>query len=282
MPLIPGFEPHSQSVTSKLNWLRAGVLGANDGIVSTAGLVMGVAGATAVNHTLFISGMAGMLAGALSMAVGEYVSVSTQRDTECAARHPNSRRVSFVTTPTVSCWSSPRFYKGKGLTHDVAHHVATELTANNALAAHLDVELGIDPDDLTNPWHAGIASFFAFLIGAAIPLAAILLSPSNLRVAVTTRQSHHGPHRIHQRSVGRGQLLPAVVRNVFGGTLVMIITYSVGTLIGGTGSGSGPCVPSPWSGFAAIFGCGIARRSRWRPSEGTAAWPRRCRSRDPR
>lgn len=237
MPLIPSFEPHNQSVTSKLNWLRAGVLGANDGLVSTAGLVMGVAGATADKHTLFISGMAGMLAGALSMAVGEYVSVSTQRDTERALIELETRELRD--DPDGELLELAEIYKSKGLTHDVAHHVATELTAKDALAAHLDVELGIDPDDLTNPWHAGIASFFAFLVGAAIPLAAILLSPSDLRVAITTVAVliGMGLTGFISAQLGGAKRFPAVVRNLIGGTLVMIITYSVGTVIGGTGIG---------------------------------------------
>ncbi len=233
MPLIPSFEPHNQSVTSKLNWLRAGVLGANDGIVSTAGLVMGVAGATADRHTLFISGMAGMLAGALSMAVGEYVSVSTQRDTERALIELETREL--AEDPEAELQELADIYQGKGLTATVALHVAQELTAKDALAAHLDVELGIDPDDLTNPWHAGIASFFAFLVGAAIPLLAILLSPSGIRIPITIAAVllGMGLTGFVSARLGGASRLPAVIRNLVGGVLVMIITYTVGKLIGG-------------------------------------------------
>lgn len=233
MPFIPRFEPHNQSVSSKLNWLRAGVLGANDGLVSTAGLVMGVAGATADRHTLFISGMAGLLAGALSMAVGEYVSVSTQRDTERALIALETREL--AEDPEGELNELAGFYVGKGLSQEVAHHVATELTARDALGAHLDAELGIDPDDLTNPWHAGFASFVAFVVGAAIPLAAILLSPHDYRVPITVAAVLVGMALTGSVSarLGGAPRLPAVIRNLVGGTLVMIITFTVGSLIGG-------------------------------------------------
>ncbi len=232
MPLIPHFEPHNQSVTSKLNWLRASVLGANDGIVSIAGLVMGVAGATADRHTLMISGVAGMLAGALSMAVGEYVSVSTQRDTERALIALEVRELE--TDPEGELQELVGLYAAKGLSHPVAHQVATELTAKDPLAAHLDAELAIDPDDLTNPWHAALASFLAFLIGAAIPLAAILLSPSSVRVPITIAAVLVGmglTGAISARLGGAPQI-PAVLRNLAGGIMVMLITYTVGKLIG--------------------------------------------------
>lgn len=183
MPLLPRFEPHAQSVNSKLNWLRAGVLGANDGLVSTAGLVVGVAGATADRHTLLISGVAGMLAGALSMAVGEFVSVSTQRDTERALITLETREL--AEQPEAELKELAGLYEARGLSPALSTQVAAELTAKDPLQAHLDIELGIDPDDLTNPWHAAFASFVAFLVGAAIPLLAILLSPANLRLPIT-------------------------------------------------------------------------------------------------
>jgi len=229
----PVYEPHAASVSRKLNWLRAGVLGANDGLVSTAGLVVGVAGATADKNTLFISGMAGMLAGALSMAVGEYVSVSTQRDTERALIALETRELDEQ--PEAELTELAHLYQAKGLSPELSHQVAAELTAKNPLGAHLDIELGIDPDELTNPWHAALASFAAFLVGAAIPLLAILLSPASVRLPITwaavlTGMALTGGVSAH---LGGAPKLPAVARNLVGGAIVMAITYTVGRLIGG-------------------------------------------------
>ncbi|MCB0882332.1 MAG: VIT family protein [Thermoleophilia bacterium] len=233
MMSLAGHEPHAAGMSGKLNWLRAGVLGANDGIISTAGLVVGVAGATANSHTLLISGVAGGLAGALSMAVGEYVSVSTQRDTERALIALETREL--ADDPEGELEELIGLYEAKGLSPGLSREAAEQLTAGNALAAHLDAELGIDPDDLTNPWHAGIASFFAFLAGAAIPLLAILLSPTGLRLAVTMAAVLVGTGLTGFISahLGRAPKPPAIVRNLIGGALVMAITYTVGTMIGG-------------------------------------------------
>ncbi len=233
MTTHPVHEPHAAGVSRKLNWLRAGVLGANDGLVSTAGLVVGVAGATADKHTLFISGMAGMLAGSLSMAVGEYVSVSTQRDTERALIALETRELEEQ--PQAELTELADLYRAKGLSPDLSHRVAQELTAKNALGAHLDIELGIDPDELTNPWHAAFASFAAFLVGAAIPLLAILLSPASVRlpvtwVAVLIGMAFTGGVSAH---LGGAPKIPAIARNLVGGAIVMAITYTVGRLIGG-------------------------------------------------
>lgn len=233
MTTHPVHEPHAAGVSRRLNWLRAGVLGANDGLVSTAGLVVGVAGATADKHTLFISGMAGMLAGSLSMAVGEYVSVSTQRDTERALIALETRELEEQ--PEAELTELADLYRAKGLSPDLSHRVARELTAKNALGAHLDIELGIDPDELTNPWHAAFASFAAFLVGAAIPLLAILLSPASVRlpvtwVAVLIGMAFTGGVSAH---LGGAPKIPAITRNLVGGAIVMAITYTVGRLIGG-------------------------------------------------
>jgi VIT1/CCC1 family predicted Fe2+/Mn2+ transporter len=235
MPLIHRIEPHDQSFTSRLNRLRAGVLGANDGLVSTAGLVVGVAGATTDRHALFVSGMAGMLAGALSMAVGEYVSVSTQRDTERALIALESREL--ADDPHGELRELADIYTAKGLSPDLAHRVATQLTERDVLGAHLDAELSIDPEDLTNPWHAAFASFAAFLVGAAIPLVAVLASPPGGRVAITMVAVLIGMGLTGYISarLGRAEPRRAVVRNLIGGIVTMLITYTVGRLIGGGG-----------------------------------------------
>ncbi|MCK5755818.1 MAG: VIT family protein, partial [Mycobacterium sp.] len=176
-------EPHSGSVASKLNWLRAGVLGANDGIVSTAGIVVGVAAATAERGPILTAGIAGLAAGAVSMALGEYVSVSTQRDTEKALLSKERRELRE--DPDAELDELAALYEGKGLTRSTARTVARELTARDAFAAHAEIELGITPGELTNPWQAALSSALAFTVGALLPLIAILLPPTTWRVPVT-------------------------------------------------------------------------------------------------
>src|SRR5450432_4198190 len=178
----PG-EPHSGNTAGQLNWLRAGVLGANDGIVSVAGIVVGVAGATTSRGPVFTAGLAGLVAGAVSMSLGEYVSVSSQRDSETALLSQERREL--AETPGTEFNELVGLYQAKGLSQPTARQVATELTAHDALAAHLDAELHIDPDDLANPFQAAGASAASFTVGALLPLTAILLPPVAWRVPVT-------------------------------------------------------------------------------------------------
>jgi VIT1/CCC1 family predicted Fe2+/Mn2+ transporter len=229
-------EPHHESTSALLNWLRAAVLGANDGIVSVAGLVVGVAGATDDRHTIFVAGTAGLVAGALSMAVGEYVSVSTQRDTEEALLEKERRELEE--DPEEELAELAGIYRDKGLSEELAIQVAEELTAHDALAAHADAELGIDPDDLASPWQAATASLIAFTLGAALPLLTITLLGESVRVwatvvsvAVALVLTGFASARFAGAEVRR-----AVVRNVLGGLLAMLVTYAVGGLVGaGTG-----------------------------------------------
>ena len=153
---------------AKLNWLRAGVLGANDGIVSTAGLVFGVAGATQDSIALLIAGLAGLVAGALSMAGGEYVSVSSQRDTEIAALA--NERLEIERDPAGKLRQLADHFAARGMSDALATQVAEELTEHDALAAHALTNLGIDSKEQTSPWHAAWASMIAFTLGALIPL----------------------------------------------------------------------------------------------------------------
>lgn len=225
-------EPHSESVSGKLNSLRAAVLGANDGIVSVAGLVMGVAGATTDRHTIFVAGLAGLVAGALSMATGEYVSVSTQRDTERALIEKESREL--VEEPEEELAELAEMYRQKGLSEELARQVADELTGHDALRAHLDIELGIDPDQLTNPWQAARASMVSFTLGALLPLVTILLFSPSLRAVVTVVAvglALAGTGLASAR-IGGARPRPAVTRNVLGGILAMAVTYGVGYLAG--------------------------------------------------
>jgi VIT1/CCC1 family predicted Fe2+/Mn2+ transporter len=176
-------EPHGAGLGQRLNWLRAGVLGANDGIVSVAALVVGVAGATTDRPALFLAGVAGLVGGAISMALGEYVSVSSQRDTERALIAKETRELRDM--PAEELEELTQLYRNRGLSDDTARQVAEELTAHDALAAHLEVELHIDQHDLVNPWHAAVSSAIAFTLGALLPLLAILLPPPEWRVPVT-------------------------------------------------------------------------------------------------
>ncbi|MBC2639823.1 MULTISPECIES: VIT family protein [unclassified Rhodococcus (in: high G+C Gram-positive bacteria)] len=227
----PG-EPHTPSLASRLNWLRAGVLGANDGIVSTAGLVVGVAAATTARSAIFTAGFAGLAAGAVSMALGEYVSVSTQRDTERALLSKERREL--AETPDAEFEELVGMYEAKGLRDETARMVARELTDHDAFAAHVDIELGIDPDDLTNPWQAAASSALSFTLGALIPLLAILLPPVHLRipvafVAVLVALALTGTV---SAALGGAKRTRAVLRVVLGGALAMIVTYGVGQLVG--------------------------------------------------
>ncbi len=231
----PDDEQHAEGTTSRLNWLRAGVLGANDGIVSTAGLVVGVAGATANRTTILTAGVAGLVAGALSMATGEYVSVSTQRDSELALLDQERRELEEM--PEQELAELAGIYESKGLTPDLAHQVAVQLTEKDAFAAHVDAELGIDPDNLTNPWHAALASAIAFTVGALLPLLAIELPPASVRVPVTfvaVILALALTGWISAR-LGSAGLRKALVRNVVGGAIAMAVTYGIGVLVGGIG-----------------------------------------------
>ena len=159
------------------------MLGANDGIVSVAGIVIGVAGATTARGPIFTAGLAGLVAGAVSMALGEYVSVSSQRDSERAEIKQEKREL--ADSPEAELTELTALYEAKGLSAATARTVATELTARGALAAHLDAELHIDPADIPSPVQAAGASALSFVSGALLPMLAILLPPASLRVPVT-------------------------------------------------------------------------------------------------
>ncbi|MFC5177565.1 VIT1/CCC1 transporter family protein [Nocardioides taihuensis] len=225
-------EPHAGGVNNRLNWLRAGVLGANDGIVSTAGIVMGVAGATSSRSAIMIAGVAGLTAGALSMGAGEYVSVSTQSDSERALLRKERRELEEE--PEDELAELAGLYVAKGLSDDLARQVALELTEHDALRAHAEVELGIDPDDLTNPWHAAWASMLAFTVGALLPLLTILFVGQSARVFVTLGVVAVALAITGWMSArfGYGSAGPAVLRNVAGGVFAMVATYLIGAALG--------------------------------------------------
>ena len=216
----------------RLNWLRAGVLGANDGIVATSGLVIGVAAAGAGQGAILTAGLAGLVAGALSMAAGEYVSVSTQRDTESALLA--KERFELENYPAEELEELAGFYEAKGLTTDLAHTVAVQLTAHDALAAHAEVELKLDQEDLTNPWHAALASMTAFVVGAILPLLTITLVTGPARIPLTVVAAALALALTGWISawLGEAKARTAILRNVGGGLLAMAVTYAIGALVG--------------------------------------------------
>ncbi len=220
---------------SKLNWLRAAVLGANDGIVSVSSVIVGVAGASDSRTFILTAGFAALVAGALSMAVGEYVSVSTQRDTERALI--TKEQIELAIYPDQELEELVVIYEKKGLSRITAEVVAKELTKKDAFAAHLDAELGIDPDNLTDPFHAAYASGLAFLSGAIIPILAIVLSPRSLQipmtfVSVVIALIFTGTLSAH---AGGASKIKATIRVVFGGLLAMLITFAIGKIFGVSG-----------------------------------------------
>lgn len=228
-------EAHGGGLGSRLNWLRAAVLGANDGIVSTAGLVVGVAGASDARSALLTAGLSGLLAGSMSMAAGEYVSVSTQRDSELSALAQERRELHEQ--PEAELAELTALLAARGLSQDVAREAAEQLTARDALRAHARVELGIDPDALTNPWHAAGASFLAFTVGALLPLLAIVLPPASSRLWITVLSVLAALTLTGWWSARLGAAPPtrAILRNVGGGALAMAVTYAAGSLLGATG-----------------------------------------------
>lgn len=225
-------EAHNANSSSKLNWLRAAVLGANDGIVSVASVIVGVAGASNSTGFIITAGVAALVAGAFSMAVGEYVSVSSQRDSEKAMLA--KEKFELENMPEEELEELTVIYEKKGLTRQTAEIVAKELTAKDAYLAHVDAELGIDPNSLTDPWHAAYASGAAFFCGAIIPILAVILSPVNLRVptvfiSVVIALVITGGLSAH---AGGAKKSVAVVRVVLGGAIAMIVTYIIGSIFG--------------------------------------------------
>jgi VIT1/CCC1 family predicted Fe2+/Mn2+ transporter len=224
--------PEAQLSNARLNWLRAAVLGANDGIVSTAAIILGVAGATDDRGAILTAGFAGLVAGALSMALGEYVSVSSQRDSERAFIAQEKREL--AAHPEEELEELAGIYQAKGLSEKTARKVAEELTAIDPVKAHLEAELQIDEEDLSSPTHAAIASAVSFTIGALIPLAAVLVATAHLRVGVTFIAVVMALFITGYLSatVGGASRRKAILRVVIGGAVAMVVTYGVGHLFG--------------------------------------------------
>ncbi|MCP2041337.1 VIT1/CCC1 family predicted Fe2+/Mn2+ transporter [Neisseria sp. HSC-16F19] len=219
-------------LSHRSNWLRASVLGANDGLISTASLMMGMAAAQPEFQTLLLTGTAALAGGALSMAAGEYVSVSSQSDTEKADRVIEAREL--TRNPEAELRELAGIYRQRGLSPELAQRVAEELTAHNALDAHVRDEIGLSETTAAKPFQAALASAAAFAVGAALPLAVTLLSSADVRVPLLATGTVLGLGGLGYVSakLGGAQPLPAVGRVVAWGVLALAVTGVIGKLMG--------------------------------------------------
>lgn len=220
--------------THRIGWLRAAVLGANDGIVSTASLVLGVAAAGATTNGILVAGVAGLMAGSMSMAAGEYVSVSSQSDTENA--DIEKERNELATDPVHELEELTMIYVGRGLDKNLARQVATQLTAHDALAAHARDELGISDMLSAKPIQAALASAATFAVGAALPLLVVVLVPQSLLMWIVAASSLLFLAILGSLAANAGgaSMMKSATRVTFWGALAMALTAGVGALFGVT------------------------------------------------
>ena len=223
------FEKH---YVNRVGWLRAAVLGANDGLLSTTSIVIGVAAASPERNTIILTALAGMIAGAMSMAAGEYVSVSSQEDTEKADLLREKRE--FKEMPEIELQELAKIYENRGVSKETALRVATELTQQDALAAHAHDELGINEITQAKPLQAAIASFGSFAMGALLPFVVSLLAPINQMVYF-----QYGFSIVFlmilgaiSAKTGGSKIGIAVLRICFWGTVAMGVTALIGHLFG--------------------------------------------------
>lgn len=227
-------EPHSNSAyQEKLNRLRAAVLGANDGIVSVAATVVGVAGATSSTTAIGVAAAAAVVGGAISMALGEYVSVSSQADSQEALIE--KEKTELAQEPEAELDELTAILMQRGLSERTARSAAIELTQEDALHAHLDFELGIDAEDIPSPWTAALASAGAFFIGSMLPTLLILLCPVAWRVPATfigVLIALAITGTLGAKWGGSPKYGRAALRVVIGGALALATTYGIGLLLG--------------------------------------------------
>lgn len=235
VPKLHDNEPHQGDLAQRLNWLRAAVLGANDGIVSVAAIVVGVAGVTTATGPILTAGLAGLVGGGLSMALGEYVSVSSQSDSQLALIEKERREL--LEQPEEELAELAAIYESKGMSGATAWKVAEELTDNNALEAHLAAELNIDQNDVVSPWHAAFASAIAFTVGGVLPLLAILLPPQDWRVPITFIAVLAALVLTGWLSaiIGGSSRTKASLRVVIGGAIALFATFAIGSLLNASG-----------------------------------------------
>ena len=213
-------------------WLRAAVLGSDDAIVSTSSLMIGVAASTATTHSIMVAGVAGLVAGSMSMAVGEYVSVSSQRDSEAA--DVEREKHELATEPEDELRELAGIYEKRGLTKALAIEVARQLSARDQLGAHLRDELGIDPQALSRPLQAAWISALSFATFAVVPIAALLAAPAQLQIPTIAIASHValGSLGAFGAHLGGASKLRGALRVTIGGSLAMAITAGIGHVLG--------------------------------------------------
>ncbi|MGM4896940.1 VIT1/CCC1 transporter family protein [Tardiphaga sp. 839_C3_N1_4] len=224
---------HAEShLVDRIGWLRAAVLGANDGIISTASLIVGVAAANATRNDVLVAGIAGLVAGAMSMAAGEYVSVSSQSDTERAdlARE----RKELKDSPASELDELAEIYVGRGVDRPLARQVAEQLMAKDALGTHARDELGISEISAAHPVQAAFASAAMFSLGAAMPLLMVIVSPSNSLVPIVSAASLGFLAALGAAGAkaGGANILRATVRVTFWGAFALALTAGIGKLFG--------------------------------------------------
>lgn len=221
-----------KALARRLNWLRAGVLGANDGIVSTAGIVMGVAGATVESGPILIAGVAALVAGSISMAGGEYASVSAQRDSEIAALA--KERKELDENPEGEILELAEYYRNRGISESLSNQIAKELSAKDPIRAHAEAELGVSAEEHVSPAAAAVASFIAFALGSTLPILAIAGPWIDYREVATVGSvvvalaltGYFGA------KIGKAKPLRAVIRNVVVSLFTMGIAFAIGTVLG--------------------------------------------------
>jgi VIT1/CCC1 family predicted Fe2+/Mn2+ transporter len=231
-----GHHRHRESHHSRrTGWLRAAVLGSNDAIVSTAGLMMGVGAAETSTHTVLVAGIAGLFAGAMSMAAGEYVSVSAQRDAERADIEVEEQEL--ATAPDAELHELAGIYVHRGLDKELAMQVARQLSAHDRLGAHLRDELGIERTSLARPLQAAVVSALSFATFALLPILGLLIAPDGHRlaaIAIVTLCSLAVLGALGGR-LGGASMRRAALRVTFGGALALAVTTGIGHLLGVSG-----------------------------------------------
>lgn len=222
-----------QTLAQRINIMRAAVMGANDGILSVAGIVVGVAGATTSNFAIFISGISGMLAGTVSMAMGEYVSVNTQKDAQ--RRAVMNQKAALASDYDSEFDYVKQKYVDDGIDDELAHQATDEMMQQDPLVTTVRERYGFEVGEYTSPYAAALASMISFPIGSILPLVAISLLPVSIRiigtfiaVVIALSLTGYAAATLGNSNQGRG-----VLRNVVSGVLTMIVTYVIGTLIGG-------------------------------------------------
>jgi VIT1/CCC1 family predicted Fe2+/Mn2+ transporter len=220
------------SMAARLNWLRAGVLGGNDGIMSTSGMVLGVAGSNASASAILVAGVAAVVAGSISMAGGEYTSVSAQKDSEKASLEIEKKELRD--NPELELRELAWFYEEKGLSPAVAAQVAKELTEKDALKAHAEAEFGIELGHHVSPVQAALSSFVSFAAGGMLPLLAVTGPWVAQRIPVTIAASviSLALTGFVGAKLGGAKTLPGITRNLVVSLLTMGITYLIGSLVG--------------------------------------------------